>query len=131
MCGICTEHVERHQRAQTQVTLEADSSLLLASATHKQEPAKSIASVTKTTTAARIYRYIGDIIKGSLSAMFTTLYSVTHRSRTYFTYEHSRKSRDAAFLALQRSSVLKGFASTLSCALYRSFSNHKLKYRRH
>lgn len=90
--------------------------------THTQ-PAKSICRLkkkTKNPTATHIYEHICYIIKRSLSAMFTTLYSITHRSRTFDLCTPQKRQRRGV-LGSAALICFKGFASTLSCALYRSF----------
>lgn len=130
MCGICTVHVERHQRAQTQVAFEPDSSLLFdLTVLHTNSLQGQKKKQQNKTQQQHIYINIFTILLKGLCQLCLRLCIASLTDPEHSTYAHHRKSRGTASLALQRSSVFKGFAFTLSCALYRSFFNHKPKYR--
>lgn len=128
MSGICTVRAERHQRAQTQVTFDPDSSLVyfcwssLDSQTAHQEQHR-YGQKNHTYTYINIFAILS---KSFLSAMFTTLYSISHWSRTFNLCTQKQQRRSSLCSAHL---FLKG-----SLLLYRVlctdlFFNHKPEYR--
>lgn len=73
------------------------------------------------TQQQHIYINLFAILSKGLCQLCLRLCTASLTDQEPSTYAHHRNSRDATSLALQRSSVFKGFASPLSCALYRSF----------
>lgn len=126
--GICTARAERHQRAQTQVTFDPDSSLLyfccplLDSQTAHQEQHLYVQK-THTYTYINIFAILS---KSFLSAMFTTLYSISHRSRTFNLCTQKQQRRSSLCSAHLFLKSLLQYYRVLSTDL---FFNHKPEYR--